>query len=132
MTLVDTNVLLDLTTDDPIWADWSLHHLEAASLLGPILINDIIYAELSIRYQRIEGLEAMLRTARIEVAPIAREALFLAGKVFQQYRARGGIRTGVLPDFFIGAHAAVASLPLLTRDARRYRAYFPSVRLISP
>ena len=132
MTLVDTNVLLDLTTDDPIWADWSLHHLEAASLLGPILINDIIYAELSIRYQRIEGLEAMLRTARIEVAPIAREALFLAGKVFQQYRARGGIRTGVLPDFFIGAHAELTGWKLATRDVERISKYFPAAVLLTP
>lgn len=132
MVLVDTNVLLDLVTDDPVWADWSIQHLEAASLQGPLLINDIVYAELSIGYGRIEDLDAMLLAAAIDTAPVPRAALFLAGKVFQRYRAAGGIRNGVLPDFFIGAHAAVAGVPLLTRDVQRYRSYFPTVALIAP
>jgi predicted nucleic acid-binding protein len=125
MTLVDTNVLLDLVTNDAQWADWSIRQLDAAALKGPLLINDVVYAELSVRFAAIETLEAALDEVAISVAAMPRAALFLAGKVFQSYRAAGGSRTGVLPDCFIGAHAAVAGLPLLTRDARRYRSYFP-------
>lgn len=132
MTFVDTNVLLDLVTDDPNWADWSIAQLEAASLDGPLLINDAVYAELAVRYIGIEDLEAFLDAAGLEMTPMPRAALFLAGKVFTQYRRSGGSRTGVLPDFFIGAHAAVARLPLLTRDVGRYQTYFPSLRLITP
>ncbi|RWM18022.1 MAG: PIN domain-containing protein [Mesorhizobium sp.] len=132
MTLVDTNVLLDLVTDDPKWADWSLYQLEAASLDGPLLINDAVYAELAVRYERIEHLEAFVDGAGLEMTSMPRAALFLAGKVFTHYRRAGGSRTGVLSDFFIGAHAAVAQLPLLTRDVRRYRTYFPSLKLIAP
>ncbi len=132
MILVDTNVLLDLVTDDPDWSAWSLARLEEAALAGPILINDIVYAETSIRYNRIEDLDAMLARAMIEIAATPRSALFLAGKAFRRYRAAGGTRTGVLPDFFIGAHAAVQGWPLLTRDAGRYRRYFPKLGLIAP
>ena len=132
MTLVDTNVLLDLVTDDPNWSAWSIARLEEAALAGPILINDVVYAETSIRYEQIEDLDAMLAEAVIDIAPISRAALFLAGKVFQRYRALGGTRTGVLPDFFIGAHAAVEGWPLLTRDTGRYRSYFPKITLIAP
>lgn len=132
MTLVDTNVLLDLVTDDPIWADWSIAQLEAASLDGPLLINDVVYAELAVRYNRIELLEAFVDEAGLIVAPMPRAALFLAGKVFTQYRRSGGSRTGVLPDFFIGAHAAVNEVALLTRDVGRYRTYFPTLKLITP
>lgn len=132
MTFVDTNVLLDLATDDDNWVAWSVEQLEAASLRGPLLINDVIYAELAVRYDRIEALEDFLEEAGISVAPMPRAALFLAGKVFVQYRKAGGARTGVLPDFFIGAHAAVEGLPLLTRDVGRYRIYFPTVELIAP
>lgn len=132
MTLVDTNVLLDLVTDDPKWADWSLSQLEAASLDGPLLINDAVYAELAVRYERIEPLEAFVDRAGLEMTAMPRAALFLAGKVFTQYRKAGGSKTGVLPDFFIGAHAAVAGLRLLTRDVGRYRTYFPSLQLIAP
>lgn len=132
MILVDTNVLLDLVTDDVNWAQWSLARLEEAALRGTILINDVVYAETSIRYDRIEDLDAMLSDAMIEIAPMPRPALFLAGKAFQRYRADGGARTGVLPDFFIGAHAAIERWPLITRDARRYRTYFPTVALVTP
>lgn len=132
MTLIDTNVLLDLVTDDPNWADWSVAQLEAASFNGPLLINDAVYAELAVRYARIEDLDAFLDAAGLEMAPMPRAALFLAGKVFTHYRRSGGQRTGVLPDFFIGAHAAVGRLPLLTRDVGRYRTYFPSLKLITP
>lgn len=132
MTLVDTNVLLDLVTNDLTWADWSIAQLEAASINGPLLINDVVYAELAVRYERIEDLEAFLDQSGIEVAPMPRAALFLAGKVFAQYRRLHGMRTGVLPDFFIGSHAAISQLPLLTRDVGRYRTYFPSVVLVAP
>lgn len=132
MTLVDTNVLLALVTDDPNWADWSVAQLEAASLRGPLLINDVVYAEFSVRYEKIEAVEALLREGGIDIVPVPRPALFLAGKVFAEYRRAGGTRTGVLPDFFIGAHAAVSELPLLTRDSGRYGRYFPSLSLITP
>lgn len=130
--LIDADVLLDLVTDDPRWADWSEGQLEAAALRGDLLINDVVYAELSVRYERIEDLDAMLSEAGVTIAPTPRAALFLAGKVFQRYRASAGMKTGALPDFFIGAHAAVDALPLLTRDPRRYRTYFPNVALIAP
>lgn len=132
MTLVDTNVLLDLVTDDPNFADWSVAQLEAASLKGPLLINDVIYAELSVRYDKKEKLDAFIHGVGLKLEPIPTSALFLAGKVFQQYRGAGGTKTGVLPDFFIGAHAAVAELPLLTRDVGRYRTYFPTLELVTP
>lgn len=132
MTLVDTNALLDLATDDSSWADWSTAALEAASVEGPLFINDIVYAEFSVGYDRIDDVDAFFAKARISIVPFAREALFLAGKAFARYRAAGGIRPGVLPDFFIGAHAAVSGVPLLTRDPRRYRTYFPTVTLIAP
>ena len=118
-------------TNDPDWSGWSIAQLEEAALNGPLCINDVVYAELSVRYARIEDLEAMLDAAAIEVARTPRDALFLAGKVFVQYRKSGGARTGVLPDFFIGAHAAVSGLPLLTRDGGRYRTYFPRMALIA-
>jgi len=132
VTLVDTNVLLDVVTEDAVWADWSQRQLEAAAVRGPVLINDVVYAELSVGFLRKEEVDEALAIAQVEMAPMPREALFLAAKVFQRYRAGGGTRSGVLPDFFVGAHAAVARLPLLTRDIRRYRVYFPTVRLISP
>lgn len=132
VTLVDSNVLLDLVTDDPNWSEWSLAHLEEAALAGPVFINDIVYAETSIRYDRMEDLDAMLAETMIEIAPTPRSALFLAGKAFRRYRSAGGARSGVLPDFFIGAHAAVEGWPLLTRDAGRYRSYFPRLTLIAP
>ncbi|MBP1860592.1 type II toxin-antitoxin system VapC family toxin [Rhizobium herbae] len=132
MTLVDTNVLLDVVTDDPTWADWSIEQLEAAALRGPLLINDVVYAELAVRYERIERLETFLSDAGLDMAAMPRSALFLAGKVFQKYRRAGGSRTGVLPDFFIGAHAAIDRVDLLTRDTARYRTYFPTVKLITP
>jgi predicted nucleic acid-binding protein len=132
VTLVDSNVLLDIFTRTPSWWEWSLMQLEEAALHGSLLINDVIYAETSIRFHSIDDFDAALATAGVTVAPVPRTALFLAGKAFMQYRSAGGVRTGVLPDFFIGAHAMVESLPLLTRDARRYRNYFPKVVLIAP
>lgn len=132
MILVDSNVLLDVATDDPVWASWSVAQLEASSLEGALLIDDVVYAELSIRYDRIEDLDTFIETAALQIQPIPRPALFLAGKVFTLYRRAGGPRSGVLPDFFIGAHAAVSRLRLLTRDVGRYRTYFPTVELIAP
>ena len=132
MTLVDSNVLLDIFGKTPIWWEWSLARLQEASSRGSLLINDVIFAETSIRFQRIEDFEAALLRADITVVPTPRMALFLAGKASVQYRNSGGARSSVLPDFFIGAHAAVERLPLLTRDTRRYRSYFPAVTLIAP
>ena len=132
MTLVDSSVLIDILVDDPNWFDWSLAQLEAAALRGPLLINDIVYAETSTRYAAIEDFEAALVIANMTVVPTPRMALFLAGKAFAQYRRAGGTRTGVLADFFIGAHAVVEQLPLLTRDARRYQNYFPTIKLLTP
>jgi predicted nucleic acid-binding protein len=132
VTLVDSNVLLDIFTRDPKWWGWSLMRLEEAALHGPLLINDVIYAETSVRYRSIEDFDATLARIGVTIVPIPRLALFVAGKAFTQYRTAGGNRTGVLPDFFIGAHATVESRPLLTRDARRYRHYFPTVILIAP
>lgn len=132
MTLVDSNVILDVVTDGEAWADWSQQQLERAASAGPLAINSAIYAEISTRYPTLEGVDAMLRDLDIRLAEIPRSARFLAGKAYLQHRAAGGFRTGVLADFFIGAHAAVEQLPLLTRDRRRYRSYFPTVQLIAP
>ena len=132
MTLVDTNVLLDIATDDARWAHWSLHQLDVAAIRGPVLINAVVYAEFSIGYARVEEADQVLADVGLDLTEIPRAALFLAGKVFQRYRAQGGTRTGVLPDFFIGAHTAVAQVPLLTRDPRPYRTYFAGIPLIAP
>jgi hypothetical protein len=132
VTLVDSNVLLDIFTRNPEWWGWSLMKLEEAALQGPLFINDVIYAETSIRFEGIDDFDAAVTEAGLTLAPIPRAALFRAGKAFTQYRSAGGIRAGVLPDLFIGAHAEVEQLRLLTRDARRYRTYFPAVTLIAP
>ncbi len=130
--IVDTNVLLDVVTNDAKWAEWSLHQMETASRGRRLVINAVVFAELSIGFKRIEEVDDVLADAGIDVIDIPRAALFLAGKAFVQYRGRGGVRSGVLPDFFIGAHAVVESVPLLTRDAARYRTYFPGLHLIAP
>jgi predicted nucleic acid-binding protein len=132
MVLVDTNVLLDLVEDDPRWAPWSQEQLESVSAIDTLAINAIIYGELSIAFERIEELDAVVADAHLRMEPIPPEALFLAGKVFLQYRRRRGMKHSVLPDFYIGAHAAVMQWPLLTRDAKRYQTYFPTVQLITP
>ena len=132
MILVDTNVLLDIFQNDPEWAAWSQDKLDAASATDHLAINPVIYSELSIAFARIEELEAVLTEAALTVESIPREALFLAGKVFLAYRRARGSKQSVLPDFYIGAHAAVMRWPLLTRDVARYRSYFPGISLISP
>jgi predicted nucleic acid-binding protein len=130
--LVDTNVLLDVFGDDAEWSDWSQDRLDSASATDTLAINPVIYSELSIGFARIEELEAVIKEASLAFEDIPREALFLAGKAFLRYRRSRGIKRGVLPDFYIGAHAAVMQWPLLTRDVARYRAYFPTVSLIAP
>jgi predicted nucleic acid-binding protein len=132
MILVDTNVLLDIFQNDPKWAAWSQEKLDAASATDSLAINPVIYSELSIAFARIEELEAVLTEAALMLESIPREALFLAGKAFLAYRRARGVRQSVLPDFYIGAHAAVVRCPLLTRDAARYRSYFPGISLICP
>ena len=132
MVLVDANVLLDVLQDDPEWAEWSQRNLENASLTDSLAINAVIYSELSIAFERIEDLESVLTQGSLSAEPIPREALFLAGKAFVNSRRRKGTKQGVLPDFYIGAHAAVSGYTLLTRDVARYRSYFPTVALITP
>jgi predicted nucleic acid-binding protein len=130
--LVDTNVLLDVLENDPEWAAWSQAKLDAASATAKLAINPIIYSELSIAFARIEELETVIEEASLTIEPIPREALFLAGKVFLNYRRGRGTKQSVLADFYIGAHAAVMQWPILTRDVGRYRRHFPTVTLITP
>jgi hypothetical protein len=130
--LVDSNVLLDVLTDDERWFAWSSEALASCADASVLAINPVIYAEVSIRFARIEDLEAALPPLDFERLPLPFEAAFLAGKAFLRYRRRGGARRAPLPDFFIGAHAAVSGLRLLTRDPGRYRSYFPRLALIAP
>lgn len=132
MTLADTNVILDVIGADANWLEWSLGQLARRVALGPVIINDIIYAEISARMETEAHIIQALRELNLGLERVPVHALFLAGKAFQRYRSSGGIRTGVLADFFIGAHAQVVGCPLLTRDVRRYRTYFPEVALITP
>ena len=131
-TLVDSSVLLDVLTEDEQWLDWSSAMLERAAHAGPLTINPIIYAEVSAGFTRIEDLDEALPPAYCRRAELPWAAGFLAGHAYVQYRRRGGTRRSPMPDFYIGAHAAVADLTLLTRDARQYREYFPSLRIIAP
>lgn len=131
-TLVDSNVLLDILTEDAQWEDWSTVALADAAEAGPLYINPIVYSEVSIRFTTVEALEDALPPQDYRREPIPWSAAFLAGKVFLDYRRNKGTKSTTLPDFFIGAHAAVAGLELLTRDAGRYRTYFPTVSLITP
>ena len=130
--LVDSNVVLDVVTEDPHWSDWSRAALATAGDNTVLVTNPIIFAEVSAGFLRIEELEQVFPPLLFRREPLPYEAAFLAGKCFMNYRARGGARTSPLPDFFIGAHAAVAGYRLLTRDARRYRTYFPGLELIAP
>jgi len=130
--LVDSNILLDIATNDPNWGDWSARALAEAAEYATLVINPIIYAEVSIGYRTIEALDAALPTTLYQREPLPWAAAFLAGKSFLLYRRRGGPRTSPLPDFYIGAHAAIGRLALLTRDAARYRGYFPKVEILAP
>lgn len=131
-TLVDTNVLLDIATENADWFEWSAARMEYAADHGGLAINPIIYAELSVQYEAIEELEQALSRHTFRRLDLPWEAAFVAGKAFLRYRRRGGAKRSPLPDFYIGAHAAVDGLVLLTRDARRYREYFPKLDLIAP
>jgi predicted nucleic acid-binding protein len=130
--LVDSNVLLGVMTEDATWLSWSVAAIERAADAFRLVINPVIYAGASVRFTRIEELDAALPTDLFEREPIPYEAGFLAGKAYLAYRRRGGRRRSPLPDFFIGAHAAVSGYQLLTRDSARYRAYFPKLSLIAP
>lgn len=130
--LVDTNVLVDVLEDDPEWADWSIGQLRKQSRVHRLIINPVIYAELSLTFSTVEALDEVLAGMQLPVVEMPRSALFLAGKAFAQYRRRGGTKGNVLADFFIGAHAAVAGWPILTRDGSRYQSYFPTVNLVMP
>ena len=130
--LVDTNVLVDVLENDPDWADWSVAQLRARAQIHRLVINTVIYAELSLAFSTVEALDEALAALQIPVIEMPKPALFLAGKAFVKYRRKGGTKTNVLADFFIGAHAAVVGLPVLTRDVRRYASYFPTVQLIAP
>jgi predicted nucleic acid-binding protein len=132
VTLVDSNVVLDIVTCDPQWATWSGDALAGAADAGSLMINPIIYAEVSIGFATIEDLDDALPPDVYLRTPLPYESGFLAGKAFLAYRRRGGARATPLPDFYIGAHAAIAGCRLLTRDARRYRTYFPTVQVIAP
>ena len=131
-TLVDSNVLLDILTEDPAWFDWSSDALETAADIGRLVINPVIYSEVSVRFTTIEELEEVVPRSIFEREALPFEAAFLAGKAFVTYRKRGGVKLSPLPDFFVGAHAAVAGYRLLTRDASRFRAYFNGLNLIAP
>ena len=130
--LIDSNILLDVFLDDPNWADWSENKLDEFSQNYPLFINSIVYTEISIGFEFIELLDNTLRDTNIKMLTIPKEALFLAGKVFLKYRKQAGKKTSPLPDFYIGAQAAVLELPILTRDTSRYHVYFPTVELVSP
>jgi predicted nucleic acid-binding protein len=130
--LVDTNVLVDVLEGDPDWADWSVAQLQSQSKVHRLIINPIVYSELSLTFSTFEALDNAIEKMALRIIEIPRPALFLAGKAFIKYRHLGGTKNNVLSDFFIGAHAAVSGLPLLTRDTNRYRTYFPSVKLVSP
>lgn len=130
--LVDSNVILDVVTDDPVWKDWSLGQLNRLAIVEVLAINDVVFAELSPGFDNFEAVSQLVDDMGLTLLPFTREALYLAGHVHQRYRRAHGNKEGVLPDFFIGAQAAVYGLSLVTRDVRRFRTYFPTVELITP
>ena len=132
MLLVDTHVLVDVLQDDPQWANWSIGQMRAQASIHQLAINPVIYAEISLSFSTLEALDSVVATLALELREIPRPALFLAVKAYAQYRKRGGTRLQILPDFFIGAHAAVEHWPLLTRDASRFRTYFPTLEVLAP
>jgi predicted nucleic acid-binding protein len=132
MVLVDTNVIIDVWQRQPVWWTWSVAQLRAQSLIHDLAINPVIYAEASLSFETLEALDRELGTLQLSLRELPRSALFLAGRAFREYRRAGGTRSGVLSDFFIGAHAAVLGCAILTRDPSRYRSYFPTVELLAP
>ncbi|HEV2721081.1 MAG TPA: type II toxin-antitoxin system VapC family toxin [Thermoanaerobaculia bacterium] len=131
-TLVDSNIIIDVVRGDPPWSEWSSQALSLAGSESILVIDPLIYAEVSIGYDSIEEVEAALPERLFRRDPLPYDAAFLAGKAFLAYRRRGGTRSAPLPDFYIGAHAAVAGFRLLTRDARRFRTYFPTLEILAP
>lgn len=129
---VDSNIALDVFLNDPKWADWSESILDKYDQLGPLYINAIVYSEISIGFKRIEDLESAIAKAGLQMLDIPKEALFLAGKAYLKYKKTKGMKRTPLPDFYIGAQAAVQDLVLITRDVSRYRSYFPTVKLVCP
>ena len=132
MVLVDTNVLLDVFQNDPAWAVWSVRQLRTQAQVHELIINPVIYAELSLAFESVHALDAAIERLELAVPELPRPALFLAGRAFLKYRRKGGAKGTVLADFFIGAHAAVLGCGILTRNAARYRGYFPRVPLTTP
>ena len=132
LVLVDSNVLIDLLEDDPNWANWSETQLTPFVEAGLAVINPIIYAEVAANFATIETLNAAIQPFNLQREPLPWDAAFLASQAFKLYRRRGGLRSSPLPDFYIGAHASLAGYALLTRDARRYREYFPKLKIVSP
>jgi predicted nucleic acid-binding protein len=130
--LVDTNILIDVLNNEPRWADWSIHQLRVQSKIHVLTINPVIYSELSCTFSKIEDLDDVVQVMGLKYVQMPKPALFLAAKAFQAYRKKGGTKNNILGDFFVGAHAAVSRLPVLTRDIQRYKTYFPSVQLVSP
>jgi predicted nucleic acid-binding protein len=130
--LVDSNIILDILTEDPQWFEWSAQKLTEYANQGELIVNPIIYAEISIGFNQPEELDTAIPSDFFRRDPLPYNAAFLAGQSFLEYRRRGGERRSPLPDFYIGAHASIAAIPLLTRDINRYRTYFPSVQLITP
>lgn len=132
MIFIDTNILIDVAIGNPTWADWSHQALTSAHARGPLLINTIVYAEFAVGFESQSDCDAEIKKFDLTMAEMPVSAAFRAAQAFRLYRRSGGVRTSALPDFFIGAHASVATAPLLTRDARRYRTYFPELTLIAP
>jgi len=130
--LVDSNIILDVFLDDPNWGEWSESKLEKFSAISKLFINPVVYSEVSIGFKRIEELESAMNHAGFQMLEIPKEALFLAGKAFLKYRKNRGTKRSPLPDFYIGAQAAIFEMNLITRDVSRYRTYFPTVKLICP
>jgi predicted nucleic acid-binding protein len=132
LTVVDTNIILDISGDETRWLIWASEQLAAALERGPVIINDVIFAELCAHQSDVTAVEALIADFGLMHMPMSRRALFLAGKAHASYRKSGGPKLNVLPDFFIGAQAVDLKVPLLTRDTRRYRSYFPELELIAP
>jgi hypothetical protein len=130
--LVDSDIILDVFLDDPNWAEWSESILEEFGSITKLFINPVVYSEVSIGFKKIEDLESALNRGDFQMLEIPKEALFLAGKAFLEYRKNRGTKSSLLPDFYIGAQAAILEVNLITRDESRYRTYFPTVKLISP
>lgn len=128
----DANIIIDIINNDVVWGEWSLAKLQECSANHDLVINHIIYAELAASYATTKELDEVIDAFDLRVVNMPKEAAFLAGKAFAQYRKSGGTKTNVLSDFFIGAHAQVIGVPILTRDVRRYRSYFPDVPLVAP